>query len=222
MRTISKIAFSNDKRNRTRSVLIMTAICLTTMLLVIISTIGNGLILLQKDQAAKLIRKQLRPVYRRRWYAIKKKWNAELRYLISVSCGTEGILKGNENGGFVSVDETVRKMLPYNQEYVLKEGTYPEKAQEIAAGRAFFDAVGYHDVKVGDTVTLEYRSGMQSEYAPVEFTVSGILYDRDEYTIEASYVVFGSQDFYNERVAEGDRQYNIYFTLSDSGKFFME
>ena len=35
------------------------------------------------------------------------------------------------------MDETVRKMLPYNQEYVLKEGTYPEKAQEIAAGRAF-------------------------------------------------------------------------------------
>ena len=30
----------------------MTAICLTTMLLVIISTIGNGLILLQKDQSA--------------------------------------------------------------------------------------------------------------------------------------------------------------------------
>ena len=60
---------------------------------------------------------------------------------------------------------------------------------------------------------MEYRSGMQSEYAPVEFTVSGILYDRDEYTIEASYVVFGSQDFYNERVAEGDRQYNIYFTV---------
>ena len=134
---------------------------------------------------------------------------------------TEGILKGNENGGFVSADETVRKMLPYNQEYVLKEGTYPEKAQEIAAGRAFFDAVGYHDVKVGDTVTLEYRSGMQSEYAPVEFTVSGILYDRDEYTIEASYVVFGSQDFYNERVAEGDRQYNIYFTLSDSANVSM-
>ena len=55
----------------------------------------------------------------------------------------------------------------------------------------------------------------------MEFTVSGILYDRDEYTIEASYVVFGSQDFYNERVAEGDRQYNIYFTLSDSANVSM-
>ncbi len=198
----------------------MTAICLATMLLVIISTIGNGLILLQKDQAASSYGSnyglfiaadgtQLKEVERR----------AEISD-IGIMC-TEGILKGNENGGFVSADETVRKMLPYNQEYVLKEGTYPEKAQEIAAGRTFFDAVGYHDVKVGDTVTLEYRSGMQSEYAPVEFTVSGILYDRDEYTIEASYVVFGSQDFYNERVAEGDRQYNIYFTLSDSANVSM-
>ena len=42
MKTISRIAYSNDKRNRTRSILIMMAICLTTMLLVIISTVGNG------------------------------------------------------------------------------------------------------------------------------------------------------------------------------------
>ena len=220
MKTISRIAYSNDKKNKTRSILIMMSICLTTMLLVIISTVGNGMIRLQKSQAAGSYGSnyglfvaadgmQLKEVERR----------AEISD-IGIMC-TEGILKGNENGGFVSADETVRKMLPYNQEYVLKEGTYPEKAQEIAAGRAFFDAVGYHDVKVGDTVTLEYRSGMQSEYAPVEFTVSGILYDRDEYTIEASYVVFGSQDFYNERVAEGDRQYNIYFTLSDSANVSM-
>lgn len=220
MKTISRIAYSNDKKNKTRSILIMMAICLTTMLLVIISIVGNGMIRLQKSQAASSYGSnyglfiaadgtQLKEVERR----------AEISD-IGIMC-TEGILKGNENGGFVSMDETVRKMLPYNQEYVLKEGTYPEKTQEIAAGRAFFDAVGYHDVKVGDTVTLEYRSGMQSEYAPMGFTVSGILYDRDEYTIEASYVVFGSQDFYNERVAEGDRQYNIYFTLSDSANVSM-
>ena len=93
--------------------------------------------------------------------------------------------------------------------------------QKIAAGRAFFRAMGYGDVKIGDTVTLDYRAGMQSEYKSEEFVVSGILYDRDEYTIEASYVVFGSQDFYNERVAEGDRQYNIYFTLGDSANVSM-
>ena len=59
---------------------------------------------------------------------------------------------------------------------------------------------------------------MRSEYKPEEFVVSGILYDREEYTIEASYVAFGSQEFYDERVAENDRQYNIYFTLNDSDR----
>ena len=198
----------------------MMAICLTTMLLVIISTVGNGVIHLQKSQAASsygsnyglLIAAdgtQLKEVERR----------AEISD-IGIMC-TEGILKGNENGGFVCMDKTARKMLPYNKEYELKEGKYPEKMQEIAAGRAFFRAMGYGDVKIGDTVTLDYRAGMQSEYKSEEFVVSGILYDRDEYTIEASYVVFGSQDFYNERVAEGDRQYNIYFTLSDSANVSM-
>ncbi len=45
------------------------------------------------------------------------------------------------------MDETARKMLPYNKEYELKEGKYPEKMQEIAAGRAFFRAMGYGDCK---------------------------------------------------------------------------
>ena len=220
MKTISRIAYSNDKKNKTRSILIMMSICLTTMLLVIISTVGNGMIRLQKSQAAGSYgsnyglfvaadASQLKEVSRR----------AEID-ATGTMC-TEGIIKGNEKGGFVCMDETARKMLPYNKEYELKEGKYPEKMQEIAAGRAFFRAMGYGDVKVGDTVTLDYRAGMQSEYKPEEFVVSGILYDRDEYTIEASYVAFGSQEFYDEHVAENDRQYNIYFTLNDSANVSM-
>ena len=56
--------------------------------------------------------------------------------------------------------------------------------------------MGYDDVKVGDTVTLDYRAGMQSEYKPEEFVVSGILYDRDEYTIviELKYAENGDMD----------------------------
>ena len=194
MKTISRIAYSNDKKNKTRSILIMMAICLTTMLLVIISTVGNGMIRLQKSQAAGSYGSnyglfvaadgsQLKEVNRR----------AEID-ATGTMC-TEGIIKGNENGGFVCMDETARKMLPYNKEYELKEGKYPGGTQEIAAGRAFFRAMGYGDVKIGDTVTLDYRAGMQSEYKPEEFVVSGILYDRDEYTIEASYVVSGHRSF---------------------------
>ena len=136
MKTISRIAYSNDKKNKTRSILIMMSICLTTMLLVIISTVGNGMIRLQKSQAAgsygsnyglfvSADASQLKEVSRR----------AEID-AIGIMC-TEGIIKGNEKGGFVCMDETARKMLPYNKEYELKEGKYPEKMQEIAAGRAF-------------------------------------------------------------------------------------
>ncbi|MDD6575502.1 MAG: ABC transporter permease, partial [Fusicatenibacter saccharivorans] len=142
MRTISKIAFSNDKRNRTRSVLIMTAICLTTMLLVIISTIGNGLILLQKDQAASSYGSNY-GLFIAADGAQLKEVNRRAEIDATGTMCTEGIIKGNENGGFVCMDETARKMLPYNKEYELKEGKYPEKMQEIAAGRAFFRAMGY-------------------------------------------------------------------------------
>ena len=110
----------------------MMSICLTTMLLVIISTVGNGMIRLQKSQAAGSYGSnyglfvaadgsQLKEVNRR----------AEID-ATGTMC-TEGIIKGNENGGFVCMDETARKMLPYNKEYELKEGKYPGGTQEIAA-----------------------------------------------------------------------------------------
>ena len=73
MKTISRIAYRNDKKNRTRSILIMIAICLTTMLLVIISTVGNGMIRLQKSQAASSYGSNYGLfVYRRRRIAVKR------------------------------------------------------------------------------------------------------------------------------------------------------
>ncbi len=55
MKTISRIAYSNDKKNKTRSILIMMAICLTTMLLVIISTVGNGMNSFTEKSGGRLI-----------------------------------------------------------------------------------------------------------------------------------------------------------------------
>ncbi len=113
MKTISRIAYSNDKKNKTRSILIMMSICLTTMLLVIISTVGNGMIRLQKSQAAgsygsnyglfvSADGSQLKEVNRRA--EIDATHYVHRRYH----------KKGNEKGGFVCMDETARKMFPYN------------------------------------------------------------------------------------------------------------
>lgn len=36
------------------------------------------------------------------------------------------------------MDETARKMLPYNKEYELKEGKYPEKCRKLPPEELFF------------------------------------------------------------------------------------
>ena len=90
-----------------------------------------------EKSGGRLIWKQLWFVCRSRCLAVKEV-NRRAEIDATGTMCTEGIIKGNENGGFVCMDETARKMLPYNKEYELKEGKYPEKMQEIAAGRAFF------------------------------------------------------------------------------------
>lgn len=215
MNTITKIAFNNNKRNKTRSILIIFAICLTTMLLTIISTIGNGVINLQKENVADRYGRnyglflsvddtQLKEIERR----------AEIDTVGLMS--TAGILKGNEKGAFVSADKHVREMLPYNQEYLLSEGSYPKGPQDIAASKAFFKSQGYEHVKIGDSIRLEYRSGMNEEYSKQDFVVSGILFDREAYKAKSSYIVFTSSAFYDSQFVEDERAYNVYFTLNDS------
>ena len=109
MKTISRIAYSNDKRNRTRSILIMMAICLTTMLLVIISTVGNGVIHLQKSQAAGSYGSNYGLFVSADGSQLKRSkppcGNRCYRHYVC----TEGIIKANEKGGFVCMDETARK-----------------------------------------------------------------------------------------------------------------
>lgn len=215
MKIISKISYSNDKKNKTRSILIMVAICLTTMLLAIISTIGNGAIRLQRENAAETYGSNyglFLSVDDEQLQEIKRRSEIDT---IGIMC-TAGVLKGNEKGGFVSADNTVMEMLPYNQEYNLEEGSYPKGKQDIAASKTFFQSQGYSNVKIGDTVTLDYRSGKKDEYGMQKFVVSGILFDREEYSIESSYVVFCSSEFYNSQFAENEREYNVYFTLSDA------
>ena len=103
MNTITKIAFSNDKKNKTRSILIMFAICLTTMLLMIISTIGNGAIRLQKSQAASSYGSNYGmfiSVNNTQLHEIKRRAEIADTGIMCIA----GILKGNEKGGFVSAD----------------------------------------------------------------------------------------------------------------------
>ena len=118
MKTITNIALSNDKKNKTRSILIIGAIILTTTLLTIISTFANGMIRLQKESAAYTYGS-----YYGMFQSLNNSQLQELKKRAEITdigiMSSAGIIQGNEKGAFVSVDEIVRKMLPYNQEYLL-------------------------------------------------------------------------------------------------------
>lgn len=220
MKMISLVAYNNDKTNKTRSILIMIAICLMTLLLTVVGTFGRAVIKMQKADAAinygsnygvftSIDDNQFKELER----------HGEIGSLGIMRI--EGILKGNERGTFAFVDQNTRKMFPSNQAFQLKEGAYPEKGNEIAAGEAFFQAQGYHNVKIGDTVTLNYRSGMDDRYHEQDFTIAGILFDQENNANDSSYVVLGSEDFYNSQFAEENRKANVYFTLNDKQNISM-
>ena len=55
MKTITRVAWSNNRKNRTRSVLIMLTVFLTTFLLSAIATFGYGQIRYQSVNAEELL-----------------------------------------------------------------------------------------------------------------------------------------------------------------------
>ena len=90
-----------------------------------------------EKSGGRLIWKQLWFVCRSRRLAVKEV-NRRAEIDATGTMCTEGIIKGNENGGFVCMDETARKMLPYNKEYELKEGKYPGERRKLPQEEHFF------------------------------------------------------------------------------------
>ena len=54
MDTVTKLALANDKKNRTRSILVIISICITTMLLTAIATVGYGMVKSNRVNAGEL------------------------------------------------------------------------------------------------------------------------------------------------------------------------
>ena len=219
MKTITKIALSNNLKNRTRSILIMIAICLMTMLLTIVSSLGSDNIRSGKEDALKyggsnygaynfVNSAQLQEVKKRDEIAD-----------IGIICYA-GILKGDDESNFYSMDEAALAMLPLprpdTQDGFLEEGSFPINQYDIAAGRAFFISQGYDDAEIGDTVSLEYRPGLTEKYTRQDFIISGFLYEPEGYVPGNPHDVYCSFSFVDSQIAKEEQSYSVLFTLDDS------
>lgn len=212
MSTITELAKANVKKDRTRSILIMISIILTTLLLTAVSGAGYGIIRIQKANAAEFYGD-----YYGRYLNVEKENIEEMERhaeFAGIGLGSRyGEVDSEKNLTLNWLDETVRDMI--HMEYALVEGHYPETENEIAAAPNFFELLGVENPQIGDRVTIPFRTDQKSFYATEEFEICGLLSQTDVETTN-SLSAYTSQTHFEKNVAEADRRYTVLFRLDDS------
>lgn len=210
MRILRNIAISNDKKNKTRSILIIIAITLTTMLLTIISSYCYGIIKTNKINAKD---------YYGDYYGVYK--NISEKQIHEMKLRSEftaigrmayaGELDSDADSYLYWTDQTVAEMTNLNKKIAV--GQKPEKANEIMGTKDFFHSLGVQNPQIGDIVTLKSRISNQVKFHENKFVISGFMKENETSSTKKEYVGYVSEQFYNSQVEKNFRTYNTYFKL---------
>lgn len=211
MKMLTHLALSSNRKNRTRSVLVILAVFLTTMLLMIIATFGYGTVQTQKENAGNLYGTYYGS-YRNVTEAQVQDMETRGEFSDIGRAALAGTVKHEKSVNLMWADETARRLT--NLDLQLKKGTFPEDEEEIAAQPGFFRSLGYDDASVGDRITLQYRTSLKEPYREKSFVISG-LFEEEEAAVR-SYTAFISKEFWDLTVSGEDKSYLVYFRLDDS------
>lgn len=213
MKTITKVAWSNNRKNKTRSVLIMLTIFLTTFLLSAIATFGYGQIRYQSVNAEEFYGSWFGSYAR---VTEEKITEVEKRSEFDRIGRTASVgeVENERKMSLVWMDEETIRLT--NMEKQLQDGTFPIQENEIAGQQEMFGFLGYADAKPGDVVRIPFRRSMGEKYQEREFRISGILKPVLTEQENQAYSAYVSKSCYEGLYAPGERIYNIYFTLSDA------
>lgn len=214
MKTITNLAVSNAKKNRIRSILIIISILLTTMLLTLIATIGTGIIRNGKANAGKLYGNYDGTYSRVNTEQLQK---MELRSEFT-NIGKQSYVAMVENSeadmSLYWADEQAQENANVTDQ--MDTGNMPQKGNEIAAPKEFFQKLGIDNPKPGDMVEVSYRTDMSSKYQTEAFTISGILASSESSNLQSAYTAYISQEFFEQLIPEQQRRFNVSFRLIDS------
>lgn len=206
--TITKLAICNNRKNRTRSALIILSVFLTTLLLVAIATFGYGSIKSNHVNA-----KRLYGGYHGSFRGVTEKQLDEMSLRAEFDqigrLALAGEVEHKNDLSLYWADDTALSLNNGNEQ--LLEGMFPQEEDEIAAPAQFFIELGYSNPKLGDTVSLKYRRNLRSTYVAGEFVISGIL--KEGSSFKKAYAGYVSQSFYEELVPEDSRSLLAYFSL---------
>lgn len=213
MKTITTLALSNNKKNKVRSILTIITICLATILLTVICSYARGLIKYERLNAPKLYGN-----YYGTFSAVTDEKIEQVRQRSEFTklgkVAIVGEVKNELPARLLYADETNLELTNMMERFEV--GNYPVKVDEIAAQRSFFKQIGYDDVKLGDKISLPFRTGLSQKFEVTTFIVSGIIKDVDNGLETSTITGCVSKDFHESRVKPEDRIYTLYFLLNDS------
>lgn len=186
---VFRLALSNLRYHKSRTLLTGITITLTTMLLMAIGT--SGIASLDMNRQLALSQSNYHAVFRlaqpEQLAILSKHINVESLDTIETFAQ---IINGKMNGS-LNFYKTVKDGI-YFSNLKLTEGHFPEQEDEICSVPAFFERVGADPV-VGGKVTLSFRVNGKGEIQSKEFTISGLLTAREVSTeIADTRIVWGA------------------------------
>jgi ABC-type transport system, involved in lipoprotein release, permease component len=211
MKCITNLAISNDKKNKIRSILIIFAILLTTMLLTMIGTFCYGSI--------KFSHKNAGYQYGNFYGAFTNITDAQIHEMKLRSEFTDiglmanaGTVKSDKNIRLYWVDDTVIKLVNINRNLIV--GTFPQRVNEITASKSFFKAMGCENPQIGTKITLQCRNDNNSKFMSHRFKISGLIKDRSDSLEGKNYYVYISKNYYESQVLKEMQVFSAYFALN--------
>ncbi len=214
MNTITNLALSNVKKNKTRSILVVISILLTTMLLTLIATLGATLLKFNRVNAGKL--------YGGYYGTYSNVSNEQLENMemqsafidIGKQAYTASVESSEADMKLYWADRQTQESANITDQ--IKAGHMPEEANQIAGQKEFFQKLGVENPKVGDSVEVSLRSDKQSKYQTETFIISGILSSSEMNNLKSAYIAYVSQEFFESQIPEERRGYTVSFKMNDS------
>ncbi|MDE5965401.1 MAG: FtsX-like permease family protein [Lachnospiraceae bacterium] len=212
MNMVTKTAIANMKYHKGKNVLTGIAIFLTSLLLLVVPTVGKDMIDIQFNMVNKTY-----PT----WHALYRDVSEKQAEQLSAHHDISVYGLRSDVGCFMS--ETASVNMCYMDESAmelyklgLQEGRMPEKTEEIVLSQGIIKELGV-SAALGDTVTIPYqirRDGGLGKKQERTFTLVGLLADSEEDLAKRSYIALVSKAFIQEEQGADKVAYNFLFQVT--------
>lgn len=212
MKMTTIVAFENMKFHRSKNILTGIAIILTTLLLLVVPTVGNGMIEAQYATINKVY-----PTWHALYRGVDKATARQLAthhdiavYGLRSDAGQMSL--ENATVSMISLDETGAEL--YRME--LSGGSLPLRENEIVVSQGMLSALGQQG-DIGDTITVPYqiyRNGSLDYTQEREFQICGFLEDNETNLEQQVFVALVSEAFIESEIPEDQIVYRFLFQVN--------